>query len=55
MYRPDTPWTWAFLLTAVIQAVVVLAMEAYVDIFHSFLLRSHTDLEMTVMSLPNFN
>lgn len=30
MYTPSTKWTWAFLLTAVTQAVIALVLEAYV-------------------------
>ncbi|KAF1966615.1 hypothetical protein BU23DRAFT_661827 [Bimuria novae-zelandiae CBS 107.79] len=30
MYIPNTRWTWAFLLTAVTQAVIALVLEAYV-------------------------
>lgn len=30
MYRPTTTWTWAFLLTALLQAIVALALEAYI-------------------------
>ncbi|KAJ5037560.1 uncharacterized protein L3040_007732 [Drepanopeziza brunnea f. sp. 'multigermtubi'] len=29
MYRPNTTWTWAFMIAAIIQAVIVLAIEAY--------------------------
>lgn len=29
-YRPNTLWTWAFFLTTVAQAMIVLAMEAYI-------------------------
>ncbi|PSN67088.1 hypothetical protein BS50DRAFT_381701 [Corynespora cassiicola Philippines] len=30
MYIPNTKWTWLFLITAVVQAVVALALESYV-------------------------
>lgn len=30
MYVPNTKWTWAFFLTSLVQAVVALALEAYV-------------------------
>ncbi|KAF2258437.1 hypothetical protein CC78DRAFT_549105 [Lojkania enalia] len=30
MYIPNTKWTWCFLLTALVQAIVGLALEAYV-------------------------
>lgn len=30
MYIPNTKWTWAFLVTAVTQAIVALGLEAYV-------------------------
>lgn len=30
MYIPNTKWTWAFLLTAVTQAIIALTLEAYV-------------------------
>ncbi|KAK0128163.1 hypothetical protein ONS95_000144 [Cadophora gregata] len=29
MYRPNTTWTWAFLITTIVQAVIVLAIESY--------------------------
>jgi len=28
MYRPNTTWTWAFMISTFIQAVIVLAIEA---------------------------
>jgi uncharacterized membrane protein YidH (DUF202 family) len=28
--RPNTPWTWAFLIAALIQAAIILAIESYV-------------------------
>lgn len=31
MYIPNSRWTWAFMLTAIAQAVIALALEAYVD------------------------
>jgi hypothetical protein len=31
MYLPNTKWTWAFLITAVVQAAVALTLEAYVN------------------------
>lgn len=30
MYIPNTKWTWAFMLIAIVQAVVALTLEAYV-------------------------
>ncbi|KAF2246659.1 hypothetical protein BU26DRAFT_50855 [Trematosphaeria pertusa] len=30
MYIPNTKWTWAFMLTAIVQAVVAIGLEAYV-------------------------
>ncbi|KAF2091206.1 hypothetical protein K490DRAFT_34026 [Saccharata proteae CBS 121410] len=30
MYRPNSIWTWSFLATALVQAIVALAMESYV-------------------------
>ncbi|KAF2128217.1 hypothetical protein P153DRAFT_377061 [Dothidotthia symphoricarpi CBS 119687] len=30
MYIPNTPWTWAFALTALVQAIAALALESYV-------------------------
>ncbi|KAG0651693.1 Golgi apparatus membrane, partial [Hyphodiscus hymeniophilus] len=30
MYRPKTLWTWAFLLTTTVQAMIVLALESYI-------------------------
>ncbi|KAN0093590.1 hypothetical protein V8E51_016774 [Hyaloscypha variabilis] len=30
MCRPNTPWTWAFLIAALIQAAIILAIESYV-------------------------
>ncbi|KAF1954620.1 hypothetical protein CC80DRAFT_121893 [Byssothecium circinans] len=30
MYVPSTKWTWAFMMTAIVQVVVALALEAYV-------------------------
>ncbi|KAF2470984.1 uncharacterized protein BDR25DRAFT_28753 [Lindgomyces ingoldianus] len=30
MYIPNTKWTWSFLLVALVQAIVALALEAYV-------------------------
>ncbi|CZT52353.1 uncharacterized protein RSE6_13673 [Rhynchosporium secalis] len=29
MYRPNSTWTWAFLITTIVQAGIVLAIEAY--------------------------
>jgi hypothetical protein len=29
--RPNTPWTWAFLIAALVQAVIILAIESYVS------------------------
>ena len=29
MYRPNSKWTWAFSLIALIQAVIILAFERY--------------------------
>lgn len=29
MYRPNTTWTWAFIITAAVQAAIVLAIESY--------------------------
>jgi hypothetical protein len=31
MYIPNSRWTWAFMLTAIAQAVIALALESYVD------------------------
>lgn len=30
MYIPNTRWTWAFMLTAIAQALIALALESYV-------------------------
>ena len=30
MYVPNTKWTWAFMLIAILQAVVALTLESYV-------------------------
>lgn len=30
MYIPNTKWTWAFMLTAIVQAIVALTLESYV-------------------------
>lgn len=30
MYKPNTLWTWAFMIVAIFQAIVVLALESYV-------------------------
>jgi len=30
MYRPSSPWTWAFILIAFVQAAIILAFEGYV-------------------------
>ncbi|KAF2100599.1 hypothetical protein NA57DRAFT_35924 [Rhizodiscina lignyota] len=30
MYRPNTPWTWAFSLVVLVQAMVALGLESYV-------------------------
>ncbi|KAF1944603.1 hypothetical protein EJ02DRAFT_340462 [Clathrospora elynae] len=30
MYTPNTRWTWAFMLTAIVQIVIALALESYV-------------------------
>lgn len=30
MYRPNSPWTWAFMLTTTFQAVIVLVIESYI-------------------------
>ena len=30
MYKPNTPWTWAFIGVAIVQAIVVLILESYV-------------------------
>lgn len=30
MYTPATPWTWAFMVATVVQAMVVLGLESYV-------------------------
>ncbi|PMD16395.1 hypothetical protein NA56DRAFT_316696 [Hyaloscypha hepaticicola] len=30
IFRPNTPWTWAFLITALIQAVITLAIESFI-------------------------
>ncbi|KAH7319499.1 hypothetical protein BKA65DRAFT_103310 [Rhexocercosporidium sp. MPI-PUGE-AT-0058] len=29
MYRPNSTWTWAFLISTIVQAVIVLAIESY--------------------------
>ncbi|KAF2401925.1 hypothetical protein EJ06DRAFT_367978 [Trichodelitschia bisporula] len=30
MYRPNSLWTWSFLITAIVQAIIALALEGYV-------------------------
>jgi hypothetical protein len=29
MYIPNSRWTWAFMLTAILQAIIALALESY--------------------------
>jgi hypothetical protein len=30
MYIPSSRWTWAFMMTAIIQAIIALVLESYV-------------------------
>lgn len=30
MYKPNTTWTWAFMISTIVQAIIVLALESYV-------------------------
>lgn len=30
MYKPNTVWTWSFLIISILQALIALALEAYV-------------------------
>jgi len=45
MYIPDSKWTWAFMLVAVFQAIIALALEAYV--FGKFQASVHWEAERT--------
>lgn len=29
MYIPNSKWTWAFMMTAIVQAIIALALESY--------------------------
>ncbi|CCU77934.1 unnamed protein product [Blumeria hordei] len=48
MYRPTTPWAWAFMITTIIQAMNVLAIESY--LFAKFQSSLMPGLEPTPLS-----
>ncbi|KAF4635024.1 hypothetical protein G7Y89_g3091 [Cudoniella acicularis] len=51
---PNTRWTWAFLITAFVQAVIVLAVEAYVfAMFQESLLQNLTPIPL-VKTIPTY-
>lgn len=54
MYTPATPWTWAFLVATVVQAMVVLGLECY--IFARFQMALAPDLppEPKVKVIPTY-
>jgi hypothetical protein len=55
MYRPNSKWTWAFSLIALVQACIVLAFECYVfALFQTNLENEDTSLGSTSRTIPTF-
>ncbi|KFX98166.1 hypothetical protein V495_03893 [Pseudogymnoascus sp. VKM F-4514 (FW-929)] len=54
MYIPSTPWTWAFMVATILQAIVVLGLESY--IFARFQMALAPDLpsEPKVKVIPTY-
>jgi len=55
MYRPNSTWTWAFLLVTLAQAIIALALEGYVfALFQSRLDGANTDTDTQVRTIPTY-
>ncbi|KAK8239194.1 hypothetical protein HDK77DRAFT_428341 [Phyllosticta capitalensis] len=54
MYRPNTTWTWAFLLTSLLQAVVALALEAYIFARFQLSLKTNAGLLPQSRTIPTY-
>ncbi|EED16828.1 conserved hypothetical protein [Talaromyces stipitatus ATCC 10500] len=54
MYLPNSKWTWLFVMTAVIQAAVILGLEAYVFADFQLHLHSFSDSASSSKTIPTF-
>ncbi|KAF2661856.1 hypothetical protein K491DRAFT_710290 [Lophiostoma macrostomum CBS 122681] len=55
MYLPNTKWTWAFLLTAIVQAAVAVTLEAYVfGKFQTSLAKSIPPHHNEIRTIPTY-
>ncbi|KAF2729413.1 hypothetical protein EJ04DRAFT_447349 [Polyplosphaeria fusca] len=55
MYIPNTKWTWSFLITSVVQAIVGLGLEAYVfGKFQTSLIDDNGDLHNDARTIPTY-
>ncbi|KAH8679857.1 hypothetical protein BGZ60DRAFT_428153 [Tricladium varicosporioides] len=54
MYRPNTTWTWAFMISTGIQAVIVLAIEAYVFARFQIALKDHLPAIPLSKTIPTY-
>jgi len=48
MYRPNTTWTWAFIITVILESCIVLAIESY--LFAEFQMSLNPGIQSTSLS-----
>ncbi|KAL8733035.1 MAG: hypothetical protein Q9166_002433 [cf. Caloplaca sp. 2 TL-2023] len=54
MYKPNSPWTWAFVGVAFVQAAIVLGFEAYVFAKFQSSLQGDADKQNPSRTIPTF-
>ncbi|KIW88195.1 uncharacterized protein Z519_11306 [Cladophialophora bantiana CBS 173.52] len=54
MYRPNSKWTWAFSLIALVQAMIILAFESYVFAHFQIHLESIPGNQTSSRTIPTF-
>ncbi|KAL8717191.1 MAG: hypothetical protein Q9225_005539 [Loekoesia sp. 1 TL-2023] len=54
MYKPNSPWTWAFVGVSIVQAAIVLAFEAYAFAKFQQSLRGDTHNDSPSHTIPTF-
>ncbi|KAI4093527.1 MAG: hypothetical protein LQ339_007665 [Xanthoria mediterranea] len=54
MYKPNSPWTWAFVAVSVVQAAIVLGFEAFAFAKFQSSLRGDTNKESPSHTIPTF-